>query len=500
MGSYFSTVGKNFAKNINNPENPITHYLRKIKRNEKSLFMTPVTNIEISKLIDNIPNKISSGHDSITNVLLKKIKNGIVNPLTDIFNASLSLGEFPDIMKLAEVIPLYKGKSREIESNYRPISLLITLSKILEKIIYNRVYGFLTDSDQIYQSQYGFRKRHSCEHAIGELTGEIVKNLENKKLTATIFLDLSKVFDTLEHSTLLAKLEIYGIRGVSLKWFQNYLTDRKLLVKCSTSKNKPLVRSDIYDIEYGTAQGSCLGPLLFLIFCNDLHKNLMFLHCIQFADDTTLYLGHNDIKFLNFCIEHDMNILQDWFEANKLTLNVDKSCCILFGHDKYNQGKPNKFVAKLGDKIIPVVDHTKFLGLWIDKNLSWKEHYDKLILKLKSKLGLLYRGKKFLTTECRQHLYYTQIHSNMTYGLVIWGNMLSKTLLEKLVKLQNKCIKAIAPRHTTEQTKSDLKILDIKQLIQLESCKLWQKHKLGLLPDRLSINMTKDQHKVSLEK
>ena len=207
LGNYFSTVGKTFAKNIEKPENSITHYLKKIKRNEKSLFMTPTTTTEISKLIDNIPNKTSCGHNSITNVLLKKLKDVIVGPLTDIFNALLCLGEFPTIMKLAEVIPFYKGKSRELGSNYRPISLLITLSKILEKLIYNRVYGFLTETDQIYQSQYGFRKRHSCKHAIGKLTGEIVKNLENKKLTATIFLDLSKAFDTLEHSTLLAKLE-----------------------------------------------------------------------------------------------------------------------------------------------------------------------------------------------------------------------------------------------------------------------------------------------------
>ena len=462
--------------------------------------MTPTMTTEISKLIDNIPNKMSSGHDSITNVLLKKIKEGIVGPITDIFNASMCLGEFPNTMKLAEVIPLYKGKSRELGSNYRPISLLITLSKILEKLIYNRVYGFLMETDQIYQSQYGFRKRHSCEHAIGELTSEIVKNLENKKLTATIFLDLSKAFDTLEHSTLLAKLEIYGIRGVSLNWFKDYLINRKLLVKCSTSKNTPMTKSDTFDIDYGTAQGSCLGPLLFLIFCNDLNLNLMFLHCIQFADDTTLYLGHNDIKFLNFCIEHDMKVLQDWFRANKLTLNVDKSCCILFGQDKQHQKENTKFIAKLGDKLIPVVDHTKFLGLWIDKNLSWKEHYDKLILKLKSKLGLLKRGINFLTTECRRHLYFAQIHSNMTYGLVIWGNMLDKTLLSKLTKLQNKCIKATSPKRPTDQSKKDLKILNIDELIQLENCKMWQKHKLNLLPDRLSKNMTKDQHKGNLTK
>ena len=498
LGNYFSSVGKNFANKIKHPQNSITHYLDKIKRNDKSLYMKPATQTEISNIIDNLPNKTSSSHDSITNVLLKKIKSSILAPLTEIFNDSLTQGDFPDPMKLQEVIPLYKGKSREVGSNYRPISLLLTISKILEKIVYKRVYSFLTDTNQIYQSQYGFRKRHSCEHA--ELTGEILKNIENKKLTATIFLDLSKAFDTLEHSTLLDKLEIYGIRGVPLDWFRNYLTDRKLRVKCTTSKCNPPTRSDIFDIEYGTAQGSCLGPLLFLNFCNDLNLNLMFLHCIQFANDTTLYLGHHDIKFLNFCIKHDLTILQDWFRANKLTLNVEKSCCILFGQKNQNTFNQTPFVAKLGKQDIPLVEFTKFLGVWIDKNLSWKEHYNKLTLKLRSKIGLLHKSKNFLTIECRRNIYYAQIHSNLTYSLVIWGNMLDQTLATKLNKLQNKCIKAIDPRQETAKTKKDQNILSVCHLIQLENCKIWQKHKLNLLPDRLSENMTKDQHKSCLVK
>ena len=450
-----------------------------------------------------MPNKTSSGHDEINNILLKQIKESIVAPLATIFNESLTNGIFPETMKLAEVVPLYKGKAKNEKANYRPISLLLTVSKILEKIMYARTYSFLIETNQLYQSQYGFRKRHSCEHAIGELVSEVAKNIENMKFTVTIYLDLSKAFDTLEHSTLISKLELYGIRGVTLKWYREYLDSRKLLVKCSTKLNSPPTKSDTHDIEYDTAQGSCLGPLLFLIFCNDMHLNLMFLHCLQFADDTTLYLGHVDIRYLEFCVEHDLLVLQDWFRANKLTLNIDKSCCMLFtpkpGNKKY-QTKIKEFRANLGDITIPNVVCTKFLGIWIDKDLNWKTQYDKLVLKLKSKLILMYRGKNFLSIEAKKQIYYAQVHSNLIYGLVIWGNMLTNTEILKLEKIQKKGIQAINPRMTVDQIRNLHGILLLLQLTRLENCKIWQKHRAGLLPVHLQNLMTIDNHQRDLTK
>ena len=163
-------------------------------------------------------------------------------------------------MKLADIVPIHKANEKYLTTNYRPISLLITVSKLLEKVMYKRTYNFFTQTDKLYQSQYGFRAQHSCENAIGELIGEIVKGHEHRKHTLAVFLDLSKAFDTLSHKILLTKLERYGIRGTSWKWYESYLDQRKLRVKCMTESSNAMEYSDYCNIDYGTPQGSCLGP------------------------------------------------------------------------------------------------------------------------------------------------------------------------------------------------------------------------------------------------
>ena len=210
--------------------------------NQHTLYLTPNSISEIITLINKLPSKNSKGHDDISNNMLNQIHTSIALPLSIIFNKSLTEGKFPDLMKLADIVPIHKSKERYLTTNYRPISLLITMSKLLEKVIYKRNYSFLNNTGQLYQSQYGFRAQHSCENAIGELVGEIVKGHEHKKHTAAIFLDLSKAFDTLCHNILLAKLEKYGIRGTSLSYNKSYLEQRKLRTKCMTESEGTIYR------------------------------------------------------------------------------------------------------------------------------------------------------------------------------------------------------------------------------------------------------------------
>ena len=265
FAKHFANVGKKFATQMPDSKKLLRTYTAKIPTQQNSIYLEPMTETEINKLINNLPSKKSSGTDNIDNILLKELRPYLLGPLTSLFNESLTTGHFPTSMKTAKVIPLYKNKCKEEATNYRPISLLLTVSKILEKIMYKRVYGFLTSTNQLYASQYGFRKKHGCDHAVGELISNISKGIEQGKLTAGVFLDLSKAFDSLEHTTIFHKMELYGLRGTCLEWFRSYLKDRKLQVSCRTSDTGELSSSGLHNVEYGTAQGSCLGPLIFLI-------------------------------------------------------------------------------------------------------------------------------------------------------------------------------------------------------------------------------------------
>ena len=497
FAKYFSTVGKKFANKLPNPVTPVSEYISQIPCNSKSLMLHPCTEIEIDKLINLLPNKTSCGVDEINNILLKKIGKAILPALCSLFNKSMETGVFPESMKLAEVVPLYKGGERSLETNYRPISLLTTLSKILEKIMYKRVYSFLNSTKQIYTKQYGFRFRHSTDQAVCEILAKILKNAEKKVPSVAVFLDLSKAFDTLEHSIVLKKMERYGIRGCVLAWFESYLKNRKLISKCITTSSGSVTKSAAKDIEFGTPQGSCLGPLIFLIFCNDMRLHLAFLECVQFADDTSLIFGHKDRRFLTFAIEHDLTTIQDWFNANKLTLNVTKSVYVVFGDEKDTM---KDLIFRIGTTQIPRVPNTKILGLWIDEKMTWNTHIDKILTKVRSRIGLLKYSKNFLTTHAKKVLYYAQIYSILTYGIVVWGTMINQTRRNDLQKVQDECVRQIDTNLALPDIYKTHGLLRIEQIVLLEQLKLGYKLNNDLLPESLASHLTTGPDTTSLVK
>ena len=497
FSAHFANVGRTYASKIPRSTKGIDTYLSKLRSNKGSIFLQPTNPEEIRRLIRKLPNKGSSGFDHIDNIMLKNLEPEVATQISIITNASISQGIFPEIMKNALIVPLYKAKNRELVTNYRPISLLLTISKLIEKIVYKQVYDYLNATGQIYTSQYGFRSAHSCEHAIGELLGGIVKNIQLGKDTVTLMLDLSKAFDTLQHSVVYKKLERYGLRGNCLSWFQSYLTNRTLQVKCTSIAGTKAI-SNREKVEYGTPQGSCMGPLLFLIFCNDLHLNLQYLGSIQFADDTTLYISHRNMNYMKFCLTTDLESMEDWFRANKLTLNIEKTVLLHFGPG--NKNKEALSDITIGGKRLQVATSSKFLGLWIDNKLKWTEHVCKLLLKLQTRKSLLMRGKRLLTIHAKKILYFAQIQSNLTYGLLIWGPMISNEELKKLSKLQDKCIDLIDHRLSVLETYRKYSILPFQKLIELEMYKTWHKCYLSKLPSKLICLMKEDHNKVNLEK
>ena len=385
-------------------------------------------------------------------------------------------------MKLADVVPLFKSKDRNECTNYRPISLLLTISKLLEKIVYSRTYKFLERHDKLYVSQYGFREGHSCENAISELVSEIVKRQQEGMYTLALFLDLSKAFDSLEHSVLLNKLSRYGVRGKTNDWFASYLQNRKMRVKCNIASTGNLEYSQYQTVNYGIPQGSCLGPLIFIIFTNDLNTQLMNTASLLFADDTTIYMSHRHLKYLKWCVEEDMKRLITWFKANKLTLNLGKTACVLFQRN----GQRQTITLDLDNIQIINSKDVKFLGLWLDEDLTWCTHVQKLILKLTRNLNLLKYSKKMMPKETKKLVYHTHIGSHIQYGLVLWGNGASNEQIQKLQKLQDQCMYYISgDKIKNTSVNKDLKILRISDLIKMANLKFGYKFLHNLLPKKV---------------
>ena len=241
-------------------------------------------------------------------------------------------------------------------------------------------------------------------------------------------------------------------------------------------------KSDKFTFTYGAPQGSCLGPLLFSIFTNDLSKHLKYTKCILLADDTTIYMSHKNVNYLSWCIEEDLAILSDWFPANLLMLNEDKSVTMSFSQESIRFTGCNICMNGIS---LPDVTYTKFLGMWIDNKLSWSYHINKLYLKLKSNQHLLHAGKNMLNLTARKNVYYSQIYSHISYGIIVWGNMLKKTELTKLQKIQNKCFKLCTKEEASIHNFHKHEMLRISDIIKLVNMRHGHRVQHSHLPDRI---------------
>ena len=283
-----------------------------------------------------------------------------------------------------------------------------------------------------------------------------------------------------------------------LKWFTSYLNDRSMRVKCTSNTTGNLEYSTYHPQEYGTPQGSCLGPLLFLIYINDLQHSITYSNAILFADDTTLLQGHKNLKYLKWSMEEDLKHIIDWFRANLLTLNLDKTVCILFSaNTSSNQAN---IELELGDHKLKNAPYVRFLGVWLDQNLQWNKHMSTLIMKIKKNTNLLQLGNKFLNKDSKKLLYYAHIHSHLTYGLVVWGNMIDQTQRAKLQKGMDRCFKLVTLLPPTLVNYKHEKMLRLKDLTYLENIKLAYKFEHNLLPPRLNDMLLSDSKNQSLEK
>ena len=473
LNDYFINIGDTLASLIQPVSTTFDSYLTSTYVN--SFALTPTDPGEIQKITNELASKTSNGHDGIPITIVKASIAKINTPLSFIINSSMANGCFPDLLKIAKICPIFKTGDKSDITNYRPISILTSISKIFEKVISNRLISYLDHYKIIHQAQYGFRKNHSTFMALLDLHNKITLAADNHEYAIGVFIDLSKAFDTINHSILLKKLYHYGIRGIALDLFSSYLSNRRQYVTLNG------VNSTHKTIISGVPQGSVLGPLLFLLYINDIVTSSRLLHFILFADDTNLFYSCTNLDVLLLTVNNELSKLSMWFKANRLSLNISKTNFILFGSKRIPSDKP---VIKIDDVLLTQVSCTKFLGVFVDAGTTWKNHVASVSTRISRGLGAINHVKRFLPQHILLLLYHTMVLPYLSYCCIVWG-CASTTVLDKILVLQKRALRIIsnAPHRTPSAPLFEkFNLLRINELFIFQTANFICKFKLNLLP------------------
>ena len=385
------------------------------------------------QLVTMNPNK-AAGIDNLSGRFLKDGANILALPISQICNLSIMLSIFPSKCKIAKLKPLYKKGSRTNPKNYRPISLLPLISKVIEKIIHQQVQEYLDQNKVLFNFQSGFRSNHSTDTCLSYLHDKILTGFDKGLMTGMIAIDLQKAFDTIDHNILIRKMKIIGFSNNTIKWFQSYLSDRIFYVSVDN------YLSDPGKINCGVPQGSILGPLLFLIYINDMSQSVNS-ELYLYADDSCILFQNKNIKSINDQLNLDFSSICDWFVDNKLSIHFgeDKTKCILFT----SKGKKQPGALDISYKDREIKQHCNFtyLGGILNDKMSGEGMALNAIHKINSRLKFLYRKDMFLTYDLRRLLCNALIQPNFDYVCSSWYPTISQKLKEKLQASQNKCIK-----------------------------------------------------------
>ena len=458
MNTFFSSIGTNLGKSCT----PVLDddYPENVKFHNNNFFLQPMSNSEVLQILSNIDTNKSNPPDDPPNYFIKLAKSIITPVLTDLINLVFKTGTFPDKLKFANIIPIHKANDEELACNYRPISLLSIFSKILEKCIYLRMNSFLCKYSILHPNQFGFRTGLSTEHAVSVIYNNYVENLEKSKSTCSIFLDIKKAFDSVDHAILLCKLYRYGFRGPSFELLTSFLSNR---FQCVSVQG---VKSDLQPVTCGVPQGSVLGPLLFILFINDLPLVSTFKTTL-FADDACLSISHSSLNSLETKVNTELNKISNWFKKNKLCLNYKKTCFIIITRKK----QEGDFKIYLDNKTIVRSHKVKYLGIIFDDKLNWEDHIKIINSKISKGCYAIIRLRPYVNIKTLLQIYYALVYTHLQYCVTSWGAA-APSHTKKIITKQKKILRLMTyssfNSHSDPLFKS-LKILKIEDILNLKT-------------------------------
>ena len=433
FNKYFANVAADLKKKIPAAKNP-----RNLPQTNFSMYFDTITPLHIKQIISELKNSKSKDVYDISADIIKCCVDYIAEPLCDVFQACVDQGVFPSNLKISKTIPIFKKGKRSDPSNYRPIAILPILSKILEKLICKRLVDYVEKMLILCNSQHGFRKNKSTLSAIYDFLMNALECLDRGDVTAGIFIDLSKAFDTVNHEKLLKKLYSYGIRGNIHDLFRSYLKDRKQIVHIKTKNGYANSQPELINV--GIPQGSILGPILYIIYTNDLPESVDD-SVTMYADDTNVNINAPCAEDCAQSIINNIQSLENYFNDNELSMNLNKNKII---HFTLNNSKSNLAIHNtiVENTEMELANYANFLGVTLDSNLNFSEHINNLCNKLSKATFALRLVRKHCTLEAAKIAYYGYFQSNMNYGLLFWGSA-PECYVNRVFILQKRALRGI---------------------------------------------------------
>ena len=480
FNNFFVSIGPQLASTISSS----TTHMSYMNSVANSIFLPDITTVEVRNVILLMKNS-SAGWDEIPAYVTKRCIDVYIEPLTHIIDKSFKEGIFPSELKLAKVVPIFKSGDSSKITNYRPISVLSFFSKVFEKVMYNHISNFIESVNVLYKYQFGFRQRHSTQQAIITLVNKITSSLDTGDLVIGVFLDLKKAFDTVDHKILLDKLHAYGIRGNIWTWFRSYLSNRSQFVSYDG------IQSTIQSISCGVPQGSILGPLLFIIYINDICNVSELLFTVLYADDASVVIHGKDMSSIITILNHELYKLSTWLKANKLSLNTDKTYFIIFHRARIKLPDVESPII-MNNSLLSNIKTHKYLCVILDSKMSWTQHIAYVKNKVAKGIGIMFKARPYLDRRSLVNLYNAYIYPYLIYCVESWGNA-PKCHLDQLYVLQKRIVRLMTFSNynhsihvSSEYIFRELKVLPLYNLVQNRIGFMMYKLVNGLLPDIMS--------------